>query len=393
MAVDMAPVRTEAGLGGARSGLLILALSVFAGVTTEMLPVGLLPVIGQAFGVSESTAGLLVSLYAVMAAVLAVPLTLATRLVPRKRLLLLTTSCFVVSNLVSALAPSFAILAVGRAFGGAAHALFFSVCIGYATRLVPAAQTGRALALMSAGVSAGFVLGVPLATALGNAVGWRGAFAALATLMVVALVLISVKLPAVNAPARHTRLAAGRRRQLGAVLGSHTLLYLGHYTLYTYVSVLLLRSHAPTSAVGPILLVFGALGLLGVWLAGRQLDRRPRFSAVVILSILGAGVVGAGAAFPVLALVVVAGAVWNGAFGPVPSLYQAAAVRTKATSPDLAGAWVVSTSNIGIAAGAAVGGIALENLGMQGVAWVAAAFIALAILVVVVARRAFPTAP
>ena len=119
-----------------------------------------------------------------MAAALAVPLTLATRLVPRKRLLLMTTSCFVVSNLVSALAPSFAILAVGRAFGGAAHALFFSVCIGYATRLVPAAQTGRALALMSAGVSAGFVLGVPLATALGNAVGWRGAFAALATLMV-----------------------------------------------------------------------------------------------------------------------------------------------------------------------------------------------------------------
>ena len=86
-----------------------------------MLPVGLLPLVGQTFAVSESTAGLLVSLYAVMAAALALPITLATRLRPRKRLLLITTSCFVVSNLVSALAPSFAILAVGRAFGGAAH--------------------------------------------------------------------------------------------------------------------------------------------------------------------------------------------------------------------------------------------------------------------------------
>ena len=393
MAVDLAQARTAAGLGGARSGLLILALSVFAGVTTEMLPVGLLPEISRAFGVPESTAGLLVSLYAVMAAALALPLTLATRVVPRKRLLLITTSCFVVSNLVSALAPSFAIFAVGRAFGGAAHALFFSVCIGYATRLVPAAQTGRALALMSAGVSAGFVLGVPLATALGNAVGWRGAFAALAALMVLAIVLISVKLPAVNAPPGHTRPAPGRRRRLVAVLSSHTLLYSGHYVLYTYVSVLLLRSHAPTSAVGPILLVFGVVGLLGVWLASGQLDRRPRFSAVVILSIMGVAVAGVGVAFPVLALVIVAGAVWNGAFGPVPSLYQAAAVRTKATSPDIAGAWVVATSNIGIALGAAVGGLALENLGMRGVAWVATAFIALAILGVVVARRAFPATP
>src|ERR1700690_2118289 len=124
------------GLGDARGGLLIFTLSVFAAVTTEIAPVGLLPAIRHAFGVAESTAGLLVSLYAVLVAALAVPLTLATKRVPGKRLLLVALCSYAVSNVISALAPSFAVLAVGRAVGGVTHSLFFSVFIGYVTRLV-----------------------------------------------------------------------------------------------------------------------------------------------------------------------------------------------------------------------------------------------------------------
>src|SRR5580692_12385723 len=232
------------GLAGARVGLVVLSVSVFAAVTTEMAPVGLLPSIGRAFGVPESTAGLLVSLYAVLVAVLAVPLTLATRRVPGKRLLLLAMGGYTVSNVISALAPSLAVLAAGRAVGGVTHALFFSVFIGYVTRLVPPAQMGRALALASAGVPAGFVLGVPLATALGNAAGWRAAFAALAVLMAVTGVLVAVLLPDVRSQGDERRPAPGRKRQLASVVGSNTLVFVGQYTLYTYVSVLLLRSGA-----------------------------------------------------------------------------------------------------------------------------------------------------
>jgi predicted MFS family arabinose efflux permease len=221
----------DTGLGGARAGLVILALSVFAAVTTETAPVGLLPAIGRTFGVTESRAGLLVSLYAVIVAVLAVPLTLATRRIPGKRLLLAAMSSYAVSNVVSALAPSFAVLAAGRAAGGVTHALFFSVFIGYATRLVPAGQTGRALALASAGAPAGFVLGVPLATALGNAAGWRAPFAALAALMVVVLVLVAVMLPDVRSPADERRPAPGRMSRLVPVISSNALAFLGQYTL------------------------------------------------------------------------------------------------------------------------------------------------------------------
>jgi predicted MFS family arabinose efflux permease len=377
------------GLGGARAGLVVLSLSVFAAVTTEIAPVGLLPAIGHSFGVAESTAGLLVSLYAVIVAVLAVPLTLATRRIPGKRLLLAAMGGYAVSNVISALAPSLAVLAAGRAAGGVTHALFFSVFIGYVTRLVPPGQTGRALALASAGASAGFVLGVPLATVLGNAVGWRAAFAVLAGLMAVVLVLVVVMLPDVRSQADQRRPASGHLRQMAAVVGSNTLVFLGQYTLYTYVSVLLLRSGASSLAVGPVLLVFGVFGLIGIWCAGPRLDRHLRSSALAVLAILAAGIAAAGAGFPVLPLVIVAGAVWNGAFGAVPSIQQTAAVRTQATSPELAGAWINASANTGIAAGAALGGVVLGSAGIREVAWLAAALVVLAIVVVLLARRAF----
>jgi predicted MFS family arabinose efflux permease len=381
------------GLGGARAGLIVLSVSVFAAVTTEMAPVGLLPAIGHSFGVPESTAGLLVSLYAVLVAALAVPLTLATKRIPGKRLLLVALSSYAVSNVISALAPSLAVLAVGRAVGGVTHALFFSVLLGYVTRLVPPAQTGRALALASAGASAGFVLGVPLATALGNAAGWRLTFAALAALMAVVLVLVAVLLPDVRSQADERRPGPGRRGQLVAVVGANTLVFLGQYTLYTYVSVLLLRSGASSLAVGPILLVFGVFGLIGVWSASARLDRHLRSSALLVLAILATGIAAAGAAFPVLALVIVAGAVWNGAFGAVPSVHQTAAMRTRAASPELAGAWINASSNAGIAAGAAIGGALLGSAGIRANAWLAAVFVILGAVLVLRAGRAFGNAP
>ena len=382
-----------AGFRGARAGLIVLSVSVFAAVTTEMAQVGLLPAIGHSFGVPESTAGLLVSLYAVIVAALAVPLTLATKRIPGKRLLLVAMSSYTVSNVISALAPSLAVLAAGRAVGGVTHALFFSVFIGYVTRLVPPAQMGRALALASAGVPAGFVLGVPLATALGNAAGWRAAFAALAALMAVVGVLLAVMLPDVRSQADERRPTPGRRRQMAAVVGSNTLIFVGQYTLYTYVSVLLLRSGASSVAVGPILLVLGVFGLIGVWAAGPRLDRHLRGSAVVVLAVLAAGIAAAGAAFPVLALVIVAGAVWNGAFAAVPSISQTAAVRTRATSPELAGAWINASSNAGIAVGAALGGVVLVRAGIRDVAWLASAFVIVAIVTMLLGRRAFGNEP
>ncbi|HEY0934130.1 MAG TPA: MFS transporter [Trebonia sp.] len=302
-------------------------------------------------------------------------------------LLLAALGSYTVSNVICALAPDLAVLAAGRAVGGVTHALFFSVFIGYVTRLVPPGQTGRALALASAGAPAGFVLGVPLATALGNAAGWRATFAALAALLAVVFVLVAVRLPDVRAQADERRRPPGRLRPLVTVSGSNALVFLGHYTLYTYVSVLLLSSGASSGTVSPVLLAFGVCGLIGVWIAGPRLDRHLRGSTLAILAILAAGIAAAGAALPALALVILAGAVWNGAFGAVPSVYQTAAERAQAGSPELAGAWINASANTGIAGGAALGGVVLASAGLRAVAWLAAALVILAVATVLLAPR------
>ena len=267
-------------------GLLALAVASCLAVTTEMLPVGLLPGIAASFDMGTSTTGLLVSLYAVMVATLAVPLTIATTRLPRKPLLLTTLLLYVVSNVLVAVAPSFAVVAAGRAIGGLTHALFFSLCIGYVPRLVGRAHVGRALAIAAGGASAGFVLGVPLSTSLGTAVGWRSAFGVLAVLAAATLLLVAKLLPPVarDNPARGAESHQGRR-QLACVIGSNTLTFLGQFTLYTFISVVLLHAGARPTLIGPVLLLCGACGLVGLWFAGSTLDRNPRRTTLVVLGL------------------------------------------------------------------------------------------------------------
>ena len=381
------------GLGRAWPGLLTLMLATFAAVTTEMLPVGLLPSIGAEFGLTESVTGLLVSLYAVMVAVLAVPLTLLTARLPRKALLLATLAAYTVSNLVVALAPNVAIIATGRTLGGISHALFFSVAIGYATRLVSKENTGRALAIASAGISAGFILGVPLGVSLGTALGWRAAFGALAVFIAATLALAVVTLPPIAAAGLVRGIRRERVRSLVAVIATNGLVYLGHYTFFTYVSVLLLTSGAAPEAVGPWLLAFGVVGLLGLLIAARQLDTRPLASALVIVALIAVGIAGVALGYPALPLVIAAGLVWNFGFGPSASLFQAAAVHVGAVSPDLAGAWINAASNAGIAVGAVIGGLVLATGGITAVAWTAAGIVVAAVVIVAAAPRAFAPQP
>jgi predicted MFS family arabinose efflux permease len=382
---------TPRGLRESRLGLWSLGLAACLAVTTEMLPVGLLPDIGRTFAVSDSVTGLLVSLYAVMVAAFAVPLTLATSRFARKPLLLATLLGYALSNLLVAGAPAFAVVAAGRTVGGITHALFFSLIIGYVPRLVARADVGRALAVVGGGASAGFVVGVPLSTSLGHATGWRVSFGVLAVTALGTFALVSRLLPGVeHAPtARRTR--GGGRRELAAVSVSNTLTFLGQFTVYTFISVLLLASGVAPVYVGPILLMCGACGLLGLWYVGRRLDRNPRRTAVLILTTLIGSLAVLGIAGPMFAAVVVAAAVWCAAFGGVPSIYQACAVRTHAVSPEMAGAWTNASANIGIAGGAAIGAGLLQTAGLWSLPWAGVCLAALGLAVVALSRRAFPS--
>lgn len=172
-------------------------------------------------------------------------------------------------------------------------------------------------------------------------------------------------------------------------MASNSLAFLGHYTLYTYISVLLLTVGIAEGAVGPLLLVCGACGLIGLWLTGRTLDRRPRRTALLVLTVVVVTLLGVAVSSPWSVPLVVAVALWSASFGGVPSLYQSAAVRTQSTSPEMAGAWINATSNVGIAGGAGLGGVLLTLTGVTGLAWVSAAFVIAALIVAYGSRGAF----
>jgi predicted MFS family arabinose efflux permease len=385
---------TRVGVVGRRPspsvvGLLCLAAAAFLSVSTEMLPVGVLPDIGRAFSVDESVTGLLVSLYAVMVAVLAVPLTVLTRRAPRKPLLLVTIAGYGMANLLVAAAPVFAVVAVGRAVGGLTHALFFSLLIGYAPRLVAPGRVARALAIAAAGASAGLVLGVPLCTSLAAALGWRAPFITLTVMSALILVLVAVRLPDAGDDEHAGTVAAAGRRTLITVSTANLLIFLGHFTLYTYVTVLLLRSGIAAAHVGPALLLCGACGLLGTWYVGRFLDGHPRRTVVLLYLVFVAALVVLALAWRNSAAVLIGAAVWNVAFGGVPSLFQTAAIRSHAVSPDLAGAWTNATSNAGIAGGAALGAALLHSTGLWLLPWIGAALAAASLVVLSASRRAF----
>ncbi len=379
----------------AAGGLVALTLATFLAVTTEMLPVGLLPAIGDDMHVSDSIAGLLVTVYAFMVAVLAVPLTLSTARFSRKGLLVATLVAYTVGNAVVAVAPNFAVLAAGRAFGGIAHALFFSVSIGYASRLVTTAFTGRALALVTAGASAGFVLGVPVSTSLGTALGWRAAFGVLAGVCALAVVIVAVLLPPVpGGGSSHRGKGVGARRtRLAVVSTANAVVYLGQFTVYTFVSVVLLATGLPPVAVGPVLLGMGAVGLAGTWFAAATLDRRPRATVLILLSAVTLGLIGVGLAFPALAGVLAAAVLWGAGFGGVASVFQTAAIRTRGATPEVVGALINSTANIGIGAGAGVGAAVLAGPGLGWLPFAGALLVLAGLVVVLVARRSFPTEP
>ncbi len=383
------------GVREAGGGLLALALATFVAITTELVPVGLLPLISDDLEVSEGAAGLLVTAYAFMVAVLAVPLTTATRKLPRKTLLLTALGVYVLSNVIVAVAPTFALVAVARALGGASHAVFFSVSIGYASRLVRPHLAGRALALVTLGASAGFVLGVPLTTSLGTALGWRTAFLVLAGACTIAGVLTALLLPSVpggGAPPADAARGA-RRTALAQVTTANALAYLGHYTVYTYVSVLLLATGLATAALGPALLLIGALGLIGAAYAAARLDARLRQTTVVTLVVVAGGILALGLAFPGTVGTLAAAAVWSIGFGAVAAVFQTAAIRTRGASPDVVGALVNSTANIGIGGGAALGALVLDGVGSTAVPYTGAALVVAALAVVLLTRRAFPPGP
>jgi DHA1 family inner membrane transport protein len=366
--------------------LTVLAAALFAAVLTEVMPVGLLPLLADAFEVGQDQVGLWVSAYAIVVACSAIPLTAALARWPKRRALLVLLAVYAASNAVVRAAPTYEVGLLGRVIGGVAHAGIFSVAVAAAVSLAPPGKTARAVALVNAGVAPALAFGLPAATAAGGAWGWRWPFAAATLVLVLLAVLTARVLPADPAPAvgqtsgpsARSVLAALRGRGLQRIGLTTVVLTVGHYTAYTYITPALLTAGISQAHVSTVLLGFGVAGAGGLVLAGAFADRHPVTSfriavTVTALALAGLALMAENAAGAIAAVLV-----WGLAFSAVPTLLNAAALRVSAV-PDAAPAVVNAMFNVGIASGAWIGGHALVSGGTVGVTALGAGVVALAL--------------
>jgi len=386
------------------SGLVALALGGFGIGLTEFLIAGLLPQVASSFAVSEAAAGWLISGYALSVAVGAIALTAATARLPRKGVLVGLVALFVIGNLLSALAPSYPVMLLGRIVAALCHGSFFGIGSLVARSLVPPERKSRAVAVMFAGLTLANVLGVPFGALVGERWGWRAAFWAVTAIGVLALAGIAALVPD---GAGETRPPAGtghsdpppadglraqfrtfRSWQVWLTLTATALSYGGMFGAFSYIAYTFTEVGGfSASDVAWLLMVYG-VGLVGGNLVGGRAADRDRDRALV-LALLGLAVtlavfgLLAGSATASVVLVFLMGLF---GFASVPGMITR--VTDFAHGAALAASANVSASNIGNALGAWLGGLAIAaGLGYTAPLYVGAGIVLISVIVMAVAAR------
>lgn len=368
-----------------RGGLVlpILFLGTFTMGSAEFLVVGVLNLIARETAVTISTAGTLVTAYALGLAIGGPALTAVTFKLGRRLALHLATVVYVAATALIAVTTDFTLLVLARALTGAAQGLFVAVAITIGIGVVPPERMGRAISIVVGGFAVATAFGVPLGTLVGQWVGWRGGFVGIGVIGALVLVASLVFVPRIAASG-----AFGFRSQVRhalhprvlAVLGFAVLLFAGQFTVLTYVEPYLGDTTGISGGlVSAFLLAFGVANALGTFLGGRLADLNAT-ATMVVCGVVLAVVFGALAivgSMPVPTALLMG--VWGLAgFSAVPSVqYRVAALA--GPGGNLAASLPASALNAGIAVGSLVGGWTVAGSGLDAVTAVGLVICAVAV--------------
>lgn len=362
-----------------------------------MMPTGVLDQLSASMSVTNSTAGLLVSVWAVTIAVTSIPLVRATISWQRKPLILVALGTMSATNTMTALAPTYVLALVSRVIGAMAHGVFWAVVVAYAATLVPPERVGRALSIVLAGPTLATLVSLPAGTALAHAIGWRATFVALAVACALCVLVIALAVAADGGAAVRREKGTWDRSAIPVLwiaCGGFFAL-VGLYSLFTFVVPVSEAVAGITAGDMPgVLLASGIGGLAGVLLAGRISDFWPTHAlpvTVIVLAVILAAI-GLAHAPTTYVLVVV---LWGVIIGILPVVLQANVLRVASErSRPLAGSILVTVLNLGVGVGAGLGSYVSWRDGVQVLPFIASAFVVLAIvplLVVSVRRSTWPS--
>ncbi|MFT3996855.1 MAG: MFS transporter [Asticcacaulis sp.] len=374
--------------------LYALTIGAFGIGVTEFVIMGLLLEVGADLGVSVSTAGLLISGYALGVVAGAPVLTTVMGRWPRKRALIVLMAIFTIGNIACAVAANYGLLMTARVVTALAHGTFFGIGSVLATSLVPPERRASAIAIMFTGLTLANVLGVPFGTWLGQHMGWRATFWAVGGIGVLAMIVLALFVPHGEKPEteddwRSDLRVLGRRPVLLGLLTT-VMGFGGVFAVFTYIAPLLRQvTGFSEAAVAPILLVFGGGLVVGNLLGGKLADRN------LIATMIGAML----ALFAVLLLfplalhskvaaVVFVGLIGITAFATVAPLQMWVLSKAEGSGQSLASSFNIAAFNLGNALGAWLGGVVIAlPSGLSLLPLAGAALPVLGVIVAVTALR------
>jgi len=399
----MSAVTSRTRTGRARDsrippGLLALALGGFGIGLTEFVVAGLLPDIGDQFGIGETASGWIISAYALAVAVGAFAVTIATAQMPRKPVLVLLIVLFILGNAICALAPDYAVLLLGRVVAALCHGAFFGTGAVVAAALVTPERRARAIGLMFAGLTIANVVGVPVGTLVGERYGWRATFAAIAVIGVLVLAGIALMVPVGAGGAQPLDLAdearALRSPQVWLSLAVTVFGFGGMFGAFSLISYPLTRLSGYRDDALPWLLVLFGVGLVIGNVAGGVTADRARDSGLLVgllaLTVVMAlfAVTAANSAFAAVLLFLMG--VFG--FGITPGI-QARVLDHAPGAATLASSANIAAFNVGNALAAWLGGATLARGGAASPLVVGAIMAAVATGLLALARSIGPQRP
>jgi len=374
--------------------LYLLALVVFAMGTSEFMLAGLVPDISTYFGVPVGTAGLLTSAFAAGMVIGAPAMAALTRRLPVNGTLLGCVIVFALSHVVGALTPDFTVLFVTRVIAAIVNAGFLAVALGAATQLVAPDAKGRAVAVLLAGTTVATVAGVPAGALLGTALGWQSTFWAIAFLCVPAAIGIAAGFTTrTDSSSREDPSSTSLRVELAQLASPRLVLTMllaalvnaGTFATLTFLAPIVTETASLSQWwVSVALVLFGVGSFIGVTVAGRLSDARPRIvivggGSVLVLGWLALAIF---ATNPVALLGLVFA---QGVLGfAVGSTLITRVLYAAAGAPTMAGSYATAALNVGAAVGPVLAAAALSvTPGALGPVWVAVFATATALLLAV----------
>lgn len=343
-----------------------LTLSAFVFNTSEFIPIGLLTDIAGDFNVGEAQAGMLISVYAWIVALMSLPLMMLVSKMEYRKLLLGTTLLFMASQLLSAVAESYSVLMVSRIGVACAHSVFWGIASPLAVRTAPEGKSSAALGMIVTGTSIAMIVGLPLGRVIGLCMNWRLTFVCIALSALLILLLLAAvfpKIPNTHPMTLHKLPSLFRNKALTAIFLFTLLTATAHYTAYSYIEPFLGRmAGLREDLITGVLVVIGLSGIAGSVLFSRRFSRSPRRFFYFTSGGMAVSLLLLRPSTSFAATVILLCFFWGIAYTVFNLMLQFEIIRFAPQATTIAMAIYSGIFNLGIGCGTMVGGIVCSSL-------------------------------